>query len=60
MAYNIFIIGLLIIIAFQFWYIYRLRKVIEFAAESIKKFGEALLNDDVIRKVTEENESKTN
>ena len=54
MVYNIFVIVLLLIIVVQFWYITRLREVIEYAAKSLKKFGEALLNDAAIRKVNED------
>ena len=57
MLYNIFVIILLIAVVFEYWYILRLRKVIEYAAETLKKFGEALLNDVAIRKV-DEDESK--
>lgn len=56
MVYNIFVIILLIIIVIQAWYISRLKNVIEYAAKTLKKFGEALLNDG--RKVNEDNELK--
>lgn len=58
MVYNIFVIVLLVVIIFQFWYITRLRKAIEYAAGVLKKYETALLMDDIIRKVNE-NESKT-
>ena len=58
MIYNIFVIVLLLIIIIQAWYISRLKNVIEYAATTLKKFGEALLNDG--RKVNEEDELKTN
>ena len=58
MLYNIFVVILLIVVIFEYWYIIRLRKVIEYAAETLKKFGEAILNDVAIRKA-DEDESKT-
>ena len=56
--YTTIIIIFSIIVLFQFWYIVRLRKVIEYAAQILKKYESALLMDDIIRKVNE-NESKT-
>ena len=57
MLYNIFVIILLLVIIFQFWYITRLRKAIEYAVQVLKRYESALLMDDIIRKVNE-NESK--
>ena len=51
MIYNIFMIILIIVVVFEYWYITRLLKVIKYAAETLKKFGEALLNDEELRKV---------
>ena len=47
-----------IIVLGQLWYIIRLRRAIEYAVQILKKYESALLMDDIIRKVNE-NESKT-
>lgn len=48
-----------IIVLGQLWYIIRLRKAINYAVEVLKKYESAILMDDIIRKVHED-ESKTN
>ena len=55
--YTTIIIIFSIIVLFQFWYIVRLRRTIEYAAQILKKYESAFLMDDIIRKVNE-NESK--
>ena len=45
------------VVAFQAWYISRLRKAIDYAVGVLKKYESALLMDDIIRKVNED-ESK--
>ena len=57
--YTVIITIFSIIVLGQLWYIIRLRKTIEYAARILKKYESALLMDDIIRKVNE-NESKTN
>ena len=37
---------LIAIIIFQAWYISKLRKTIEFAVESLRRYANALVNDD--------------
>lgn len=55
--YTVIIIIFSVIVLVQFWYIVRLRKAIEYAAQILKKYESALLMDDIIRKVNED-ESK--
>ena len=43
---NIYLIASVVVIIFQLWYIKRLRKVIQFAVESLQRYATALLNED--------------
>lgn len=56
--YTTIIIIFSIIVLFQFWYIVRLRKTIEYAVLILRKYESALLMDDIIRKVNDD-EHKT-
>ena len=56
--YTVIIIIFSAIVLFQFWYIVRLRKAIEYAVKIMHKYESALLMDDIIRKVNDD-ESKT-
>ena len=56
--YTIIIIIFGIIVFGQLWYIIRLRNAIEYAVKILQKYEAALLVDDIIRKVNED-ESKT-
>ena len=56
--FTVIIIIFSIIVLFQLWYIIRLRRAIEYAAQVLRKYESALLMDDIIRKVNE-NESQT-
>lgn len=58
--YTTIIIIFSIIVLFQFWYIVRLRKAIEYAVQVLMKYESALLMDDIIRKVNEKDEPKAN
>lgn len=58
--YTTIIVIFSMIVLFQLWYIIRLRKAIEYAAQILKKYETALLMDDIIRKVNEKNEPQTN
>lgn len=58
--YTVIIIIFSVIVLFQFWYIVRLRKAIEYAVQVLTKYESALLMDDIIRKVNEKDELKTN
>lgn len=58
--YTTIIIIFSIIVLVQFWYIVRLRRTIEYAAQILKRYESALLMDGIIRKVNEKDESKAN
>ena len=58
-VYIIFVVILLIAIAVQQLYIHNLKLAIGYAIRTMEKLKDALLMDDAIRKVNE-NESKTN
>ena len=57
--YTVIVIIFSIIVIIQFLYIVRLRMAVKYAVQILKKYESALLMDDIIRKVSEENESKT-
>ena len=57
--YTTIIIIFSIIVLVQFLYIVRLRRAVEYAVQILKKYESALLMDDIIRKVNEKDESKT-
>lgn len=57
--YTTIIIIFSLIVLFQFWYIVRLRKGIDYAVKILQKYESALLIDGIIGKVNEEDESKT-
>ena len=44
---NIYLVASIIVIIFQLWYIKRLRRTIEFACESLRRYASAIINDDV-------------
>ena len=52
--YIIFVIVLLIVIVIQHIYIRNLRKGIEYAVKTLKKFESAILMDDIVRKVSDD------
>lgn len=57
--YIIFVIILLIVLVIQYVYIQRLKNAIRYAVKVLTKYESALLMDDIIRKVNENDESKT-
>ena len=56
--YIIFVVILLIAIAVQQFYIHNLKQSVAYAVKILEKYRDAILMDDIIRKV-HKNESKT-
>ena len=48
---NIYIIVSLIVIIFQYWYIHRLKRTINFAVECLNKFAVAMASDNPAHEV---------
>ena len=42
----IYVVVSILVMLFQYWYITRLRRVIEFAIESLRRYASAMINDD--------------
>ena len=57
-GYIIFLIILLIVVCVQQFYIQRLKKGIEYAAQILKKYETALLMDEIIERVNEDGSKK--
>lgn len=58
--YTTIIIIFSIIVFVQLLYIIRLRKAISYAIDVLKRYESAILMDDIIRKVNENDELKAN
>lgn len=44
---NIYIVVSIIVIIFQYWYIRRLKNVINFVVETLQRYARAFINDDM-------------
>lgn len=44
---NIYIVVSIIVIIFQYWYIRRLKNVMNFMVETLQRYARAFINDDV-------------
>ena len=58
--YIIFVIVLLIVLVIQHIYIQNLKKGIEYAVKTLKKYESVILMDDIIRKVNDKDEPEAN